>query len=175
MRFTAVVMGISITVIWILGFFVALPELLYQKLGRTYPSQFTEYLTYCTLELDLYDKQAYQMFLTSGLYGFPMCLMFFAYSIIGVRLCKSSFPGTHETQNGLKAKFRQEFRSAIRTCRSPCRRRAKVPITIYNYRGHRSFQLNRTTERYSMNTLTSRQQMNPKPLKSKKTTALDKL
>ncbi|KAK3607375.1 hypothetical protein CHS0354_035716, partial [Potamilus streckersoni] len=102
MRFTAVVMWISISVIWGMGTLVGLPELLYQRLGRTYPSHFTEYLTFCTLDLEPDDKKAYQMFLMTGLYGFPMCLMFFAYSVIGVRLCRNSFPGIQEAENGHK-------------------------------------------------------------------------
>ncbi|KAH3847378.1 orexin receptor type 2-like [Dreissena polymorpha] len=87
-RLTASTVLAFIVVIWCIAIAVALPELLYQKLHRWYPEHVTPYLQYCAQTLSKEQQKYYQIGLLVGLYDVPMCLMFFAYSTIAVRLWK---------------------------------------------------------------------------------------
>ena len=96
-------LSVFIAIIWIAAALMALPELLYQKLHNSYPDHVTPYLKYCRLTMTDKDKKYYQLFLMVILYDLPMCLMFFAYTTISVRLWKDTFSGPKEdvrTQSG---------------------------------------------------------------------------
>lgn len=89
-RLTPPTVSLIIVAIWATAFVVAVPELIYQTLEQTYP-YISEYLTYCRLTLSYNDTKYYQIFLMVGLYAVPMCLMFFAYTTIAVRLWRDTF------------------------------------------------------------------------------------
>jgi hypothetical protein len=59
----------------------------------------------------------------------------------------------------LSAKFRQEFRAAFSKCHAPFQDQIKTPVNVYNFRITRTHGQTRS-ERYSMNTYTTRQNWN---------------
>ncbi|WAR22723.1 OX2R-like protein [Mya arenaria] len=87
-RLTASTVSLFIVVIWTVSVIVALPELLYQKLHRWYPEYITDYLQYCAQTLTKEKQKLYQISLMVGLFDIPMCLTFFAYTTIAIRLWK---------------------------------------------------------------------------------------
>lgn len=95
-RLNAKKMSVFIVIIWIAAALIALPEILYQELRNTYPDYVTPYLKYCRLSMSPVELKSYQIFLMVILYDFPMCLMFFAYTTISVRLWKDTFSGAKE-------------------------------------------------------------------------------
>ena len=99
-------LSVFMAVIWVAAALIALPELLYQKLHNSYPDYVTPYLKFCRLSMPDEDEKYYQLFLMVILYDFPMCLTFFAYTTISVRLWKDTFSGPKEdvrTQSGICA------------------------------------------------------------------------
>jgi hypocretin (orexin) receptor 2 len=90
-RLNSLTVSMVITLIWTTSLLVALPELLYQRLNRSYPEDVTEYLQYCQQTLPKEHQKNYQIFLMVGLYDLPMCLIFFAYTTIAIRLWKDTF------------------------------------------------------------------------------------
>lgn len=89
-RLTPATVCLIIVCIWTVAVVVALPELIYQTIEQAYP-YIPDYLLYCRQTLSPKQQEHYQIFLMAGLYALPMCLMFFAYSTIAVRLWKDSF------------------------------------------------------------------------------------
>lgn len=90
-RLNSLTVTLVIIAIWITAICVSLPELLYQRLNRWYPEYVTDYLQYCQQDLPKEQQKYYQIFLMIGLYDIPMCLIFFAYSTIALRLWKDNF------------------------------------------------------------------------------------
>lgn len=90
-RINSLTVTLVIIGIWISAICVSLPELLYQTLNRWYPEFVTDYLQYCQQSLSQDQQKYYQIFLMVSLYDVPMCLIFFAYSTIAIRLWKDNF------------------------------------------------------------------------------------
>jgi len=89
-RLTATRVILFILLIWLVAALVALPELLYIELRRYYPEYITDYLQYCTQTLPEDKQKLYQISLMIGMFFVPMCLIFFAYVSIAVRLWKDA-------------------------------------------------------------------------------------
>ena len=96
MRLNTTIMSLFIFVIWFSAICIALPELIYQHLHDSYPNHVTSFLKYCRMEMPYEQQKYYQIFLMIVLYDLPMCLMFFAYTTISIRLWKDTFSGAKE-------------------------------------------------------------------------------
>ncbi|XP_045159970.1 orexin receptor type 2-like [Mercenaria mercenaria] len=129
-RLNSLTVTIVIVVIWITAICVSLPELIYQTLNRWYPEYVTDYLQYCQQSLSKEKQKYYQIFLMIGLYDVPMCLIFFAYSTIALRLWKDTF-STEHTNGRLNAGRRPQFSASRPESQLNARRKAaKMLMTI---------------------------------------------
>ena len=85
-----------IACIWLIGFIVSVPDLIYYTVTNTFQESITFYLRYCSRKWSLRDNVIYNLVILIVLYSIPICLMAYTYAIIFKQLWRKDLPGIVE-------------------------------------------------------------------------------
>ncbi|KAK3090682.1 hypothetical protein FSP39_013706 [Pinctada imbricata] len=96
---------VCIMAIWITGFIVSVPDLVYYRVHNTFDEEVTTYLRYCSRDWSETENMAYHLFMLIVLYTMPICLMAYTYTVISRQLWRKDLPGTAESENRSSSKM----------------------------------------------------------------------
>ena len=91
-KITSRKVGIAIAFIWIIGIIVALPNLIFMEIERTYPD-IDHLLVFCGMSLDPNLEMIYQLFIVLSTYLVPVFIMGVFYSLVSIHLWSAAAPG----------------------------------------------------------------------------------
>lgn len=85
-----------IVCIWLIGFSVSIPDLIFYSVTTTFHESITFYLRYCSRQWTSNDNLIYNLIILIVLYSIPICLMAYTYAIISKQLWRKDLPGIVE-------------------------------------------------------------------------------
>ncbi|XP_062618022.1 orexin receptor type 2-like, partial [Saccostrea cucullata] len=89
----------TIICIWLIGFSVSIPDLIYYSVTNTFHESVTFYLRYCSRQWLVRDNMIFNLVILIVLYSIPICLMAYTYAVISKQLWRKDLPGIVEAEH----------------------------------------------------------------------------